>query len=76
MTPPLPSVTGKQAKRIAEKAGFRLDRQTGSHAVLYRNADKRRVVIPQHAGKILKPKTLAAIIEDLGLSVEEFTRLL
>jgi predicted RNA binding protein YcfA (HicA-like mRNA interferase family) len=29
-----------------------------------------------HAGKDIKPKTLAGIIEDMGLTQEEFRRLL
>ena len=56
--------------------GFLLDRQRGSHVVYFRERDRRRVVIPVHSGRTLKPKTLAAIIDDLGLTVEEFRELL
>ena len=58
--------------RVAESIGFVLDRQRGSHAVYYRGSDKRRVVIPMHGAKDLKPGTLRAIIHDMGLTVEEF----
>lgn len=76
MTPHLPAVTGKQVVAVASRSGFRFDRQAGSHAVYLRESDKRRVTIPMHAGKALKPKTLAGIIRDMGLTVEEFTALL
>jgi predicted RNA binding protein YcfA (HicA-like mRNA interferase family) len=76
LNPPLPAITGEQAGRVAKRAGFRLDRQKGSHEVYLRESDKRRVVIPVHAGKTLKPKTLAGIIRDIGLTPEEFTALL
>jgi predicted RNA binding protein YcfA (HicA-like mRNA interferase family) len=48
------------------------DRQKGSHALFYRDADKRRVVVPMHGTKDLKPGTLRDIIHDLGLTVDEF----
>ena len=57
---------------MAESIGFVLDRQRGSHAVYYRASDGRRVVIPMHDTKDLKPGTLRGIVADLGLSVEEF----
>lgn len=58
------------------KVGFVFDRQTGSHAVYYRESDKARIVIPMHTGKIIKPKTLAGIVEDMGLTMEELRNLL
>lgn len=52
--------------------GFELRCQSGSHAIYVRPSDGRRVVIPMHSGRDLKPKTLRGIIEDLGVSDEEF----
>ena len=68
----LPSIRARQVARVAESIGFVLDRQRGSHAVYYRASDGRRVVIPMHGTKDLKPGTLRGIVADLGLSVEEF----
>jgi len=34
------------------------------------------VTIAFHAGETVKPKTLRSIIDDAGLSIEEFRRLL
>ena len=76
MTPKLPVVRARDVIRVAEKLGFVFDRQKGSHAVYRRSSDRARVVIPVHAGRDLKPKTLASIIDDLGLTVEQFTEML
>ena len=70
-----PVVTAREVAAVAERLGFVLDRQRGSHAVYLRASDKRRIVIPMHKGKDLKPGTLRGIIGDLGISVEEFARL-
>ena len=76
MSPKLPAVTAKEVARVAQRLGFEFRRQTGSHAVYVRPGDHRRVVIPMHAGRDLKPKTLRDIIEDLGITVEELQRML
>lgn len=70
-----PAVTARDVVKVAESIGFVKDRQRGSHAIYYRHADHRRVVIPMHAGKDLKPGTLRGIIADLGLTPEEFAAL-
>lgn len=36
----------------------------------------RRVVVPVHAGKILKPGLLKDMLEDAGLTTDELERLL
>ena len=58
--------------RVAEKLGFAFDRQKGSHAVYFRSSDKRRLVVAVHKARDLKPGTLRGLIDDMGLSVEEF----
>ncbi len=72
----LPSVPAREVVRVAERLGFAFDRQKGSHAVYLRAADHRRLVIPVHPGRDLKPGTLRGLIDDMGLSVEEFVALL
>ena len=76
MSPKLPVVKAREVVRIATKLGFVFDHQKGSHAVYYREKDNARVVIPIHAGKDLRPKTLAGILDDMGVTPEEFRRLL
>ncbi len=68
----LPVVAAREVIKAAEKLGFEFDRQKGSHAVYIRVSDKRRIVIPVHKGRDLKPGTLRGLIDDMGLSVEEF----
>ena len=75
MSPKPPAVTGKELARVAQRLGIQFRRQTGSHTIYVRASDQRRVVIPMHAGRDLKPKTLRAAIEDLGVSVEEFQKM-
>jgi len=76
LSPKLPIVTAREVVRAAIRAGFIFDRQRGSHAVYYRERDRARIVVPMHAGKAIKRKTLAGILEDMGLTAEEFRRLL
>ncbi len=71
----LPAVRSGDVARVARKLGFVLDRQKRSHAIYYRESDHGRVVIPIH-NRDLKPGTLHGLIEDLGLSRDEFVALL
>ncbi|MFB2921462.1 type II toxin-antitoxin system HicA family toxin [Aerosakkonema funiforme] len=75
MSLPLPRVTATEVIRVLNKIGFELSRQSGSHRI-YKNADGMRVTVPFHSGKILHPKTLKSILNDAGLTVEEFVQLL
>lgn len=61
-------VNGSEAVRALKRLGFVQLRQSGSHLILRK--DERTVVVPQH--KPLKPGTLKGIIEQAGLSLEEF----
>ncbi len=72
----LPRIKARKLVKVAKKLGFELDRQSGSHAIYYRESDKRRIVVPIHAGKDLKLKTLYGIIKDMDLNVDEFRKLL
>lgn len=70
--PKLPVLKPKQAVKIFEKLGFIVDRQSGSHLVLFHPATKRRAVIPLHMTD-LKKGTLSAILRESGISKDEFT---
>ncbi|MCD6233152.1 type II toxin-antitoxin system HicA family toxin [bacterium] len=73
----LPSLTAKQVIKILKRLGFHEDRQKGSHLVLVNSLTKRRTVIPIHSGKTIKKPLLKTIIEkDIGISIEEFVKLL
>ncbi|MEX2598519.1 MAG: type II toxin-antitoxin system HicA family toxin [Dehalococcoidia bacterium] len=73
----LPRVTAGEALRALERDGWTIVRQSGtSHAILRHPRKRGRTVIPRHARAILKPGILAAILEDVGLTVREFRELL
>ena len=61
-------VNGAEAVRALQRLGFVRVRQTGSHFILRRA--HRTVVVPQH--KPIKPGTLKGVLEQAGLTVEEF----
>ena len=73
--PRLPQATPEDVARVARRAGFLQDRQRGSHAVWVHPTNGRRIVIPMHCGD-LKRGTLRGIVADMGLTVDEFIRLL
>lgn len=72
----LPSASARDVIRIAQKIGFVFDRQRGSHAVYYRPADRRRLVIPIHKNRDLKTGTLRGLIDDMGITVQEFAEMI
>ncbi|MCX6953878.1 MAG: type II toxin-antitoxin system HicA family toxin [Verrucomicrobia bacterium] len=61
-------VNGSAAVRALHRLGFVTRRQTGSHVIL--RQDARTVVVPMH--KPIKPGTLRGIVEQAGVTVEEF----
>ncbi|BAU63100.1 hypothetical protein STA3757_04560 [Stanieria sp. NIES-3757] len=71
----LPSVKAKEFIRVISELGYQFHRQKGSHAI-YKDSSGRRVVVPIHSGKDLKPGTLLGMIKDIGLEKEEFFELL
>jgi predicted RNA binding protein YcfA (HicA-like mRNA interferase family) len=75
MSPKTPRVNANQVIRAIQKMGFAFSRQSGSHKI-YRNASGRRVTVPYHTSKILHPKIIDNIIDDAGLTLEEFIQLL
>ena len=61
--------------RVLERLGFYRSHQVGSHAH-FKHPDGRRTTVYVHEGKDVGRKTLAAIIADLGMSVDAFTKAL
>lgn len=73
MTGKLPALKPKVVIKALERYGFYVHHTTGSHHILKK--DNLRVTVAYH-GKDLKPGTLASIIKQAGLTVEEFLDLL
>jgi predicted RNA binding protein YcfA (HicA-like mRNA interferase family) len=72
--PKLPVISGRQARRAFEKAGWSFSRQRGSHMVLVRAGTPVNLTIPDH--RELDRGLLRGLIRDAGLAVEEFVALL
>lgn len=71
----LPILSGREVVKALSKIGYELDRQRGSHIILRQIVQPhRRITVPDH-DEIAKG-TLRAIIREVGLTVDEFKRLL
>ena len=70
----LPVVSGVEVVKAFQRAGWRIDRQKGSHVVLLKAGHIASLSVPQHSE--LAPGTLRALIRAAGLRPEEFTALL
>jgi predicted RNA binding protein YcfA (HicA-like mRNA interferase family) len=77
MTRRLPAVKPRQVIRALEKAGFVVSRSKGSHyRLIHRDDPTRRTTIAVHPSRDVPHGTLRAIIDQAGLTVEEFLELL
>lgn len=65
-------VSGKQMVKVFIKVGFQIERQRGSHIVMSKG--DAMLVIPDH--ETVAKGTERALINDAGLTVEEFNKLL
>ena len=70
----LPTVSGQEVVKALSKIGFKFRRQVGSHMILKRQLDGKRLAIPNH--REIPKGTLRAIIRQAGLTVDEFVALL
>lgn len=66
--PKLPRVSGAEVVRALQRMGFAVARQRGSHIVLRRESSG--CVVPNH--RELKTGTLAGVLKQAGVSVEDF----
>jgi predicted RNA binding protein YcfA (HicA-like mRNA interferase family) len=72
--PVLPVVSGQEAVRAFERAGWEIKRQRGSHIILTKLGSWASLSIPDH--RELDRGLLRKLIRQSGLTVEEFTELL
>jgi predicted RNA binding protein YcfA (HicA-like mRNA interferase family) len=71
----LPVVSGREAVRAFEKAGYAIDHQSSSPIILrHRDPPHRRLSVPDH--KEVAKGTLRSLIRQAGLTVDEFRSLL
>ena len=65
-------VPAKKVIAALERAGFRIDRVSGSHYVMVKG--NIRTIIPYH--KSIRIGTLKAILNQIEMNVDEFIKLL
>jgi predicted RNA binding protein YcfA (HicA-like mRNA interferase family) len=70
----LANISGKEAAKAFQKAGWREMGQVGSHLVMVKDGVRVNLSIPQH--KELSVGTLRALIRHAGMSIDEFLSLL
>jgi predicted RNA binding protein YcfA (HicA-like mRNA interferase family) len=68
----LPLLSWREVVKALRKAGFQVERQKGSHLILAKN----ELIVPVPKHKQLKRGLLMAIIEEAGLTKDEFLNLL
>lgn len=68
-------VAYRELSKIAEISGFHWVRREGSHNT-FRNNEGRIIVIPDHGSQVIVRPLLRKILRDMGLSLEEYNRLL
>lgn len=66
----LPVLSGVEVIKAFEQAGWRRDRQRGSHVVLLRPGSIVSLSIPLH--REIAPGTLRSLIRHAGMAVDEF----
>jgi predicted RNA binding protein YcfA (HicA-like mRNA interferase family) len=70
----LGNISGKEAAKAFQRAGWQPIGQVGSHLVMVKPGLRVNLSIPQH--KELSVGTLRALIRNAGLTVDEFLDLL
>ena len=71
--PKLPRISGRDARRAFERAGWTHGRTTGDHMILTMSG-RRSLVVPDYDD--LPPFILRGLIRTAGLTVDEFIDLL
>ena len=72
--PKISPIPPEKMIKILEALGFLVVRQKGSHVTLKKG--KKLVVVPVHKGRPLKRGLVRLIIKEVGISREEFFKLL
>jgi len=69
----LPVLSGAEAVKIFEKAGWTVDRQRGSHVILVKDGHMATLSVPDH--KEVAKGTLRSLIRAAGMTTEDFESL-
>ena len=72
----MPSVSAQDAIKAFEKHGFKFVRKSGSHYIMAKEGHPIHLSIPIHASKPLRIGPLGSLIDDAGLTRDQFLDLL
>jgi len=70
----MPSAKARDFQRVARALGFTRGGQKGSHEE-WEHTDGRIVVIPLHGGREIGPPLFYRILEQLGVTLDQFQRM-
>lgn len=76
MSPRLPRITARELLRALHRDGWYDTSQVGSHLTLRHPSRTGKVVVPVHAGAVLKVGLLKGILDDAGMTADELRNLL
>jgi predicted RNA binding protein YcfA (HicA-like mRNA interferase family) len=71
----LPALKPRQVVSVLERAGFVVVRIAGSHYQMFNARTRRHTTVPHH-NRDLPRGTISAIIQQAGLTRDEFLKLL
>jgi predicted RNA binding protein YcfA (HicA-like mRNA interferase family) len=74
--PRAPRITATEMVRVLRLQGWYEVADDGSHRKVEHASKPGYVTVPYHTGVILKPKTLASILRQAGMTVDELRDLL
>ena len=74
--PKLPAIKDRLLIKALKKLGFFEHPERGTSHLVFKHPDGRRTTVPRHSSKDLPRGTLRAILRDIGISPEEFNKVL
>lgn len=74
--PPLPRLTGAELVRSLQRLPSAMVVQRGSHVQLRHPERGGRVTVPVHAGKVLGPGLVQAILKQAGIGIDDLREVL
>lgn len=73
MSERLPRLTGKELGKVLERAGWTLDRTTGSHFIYVKPGSRLTLSVPRHRRQ-LSIGTLSRLVKDAGIERTELRK--
>jgi len=70
MAQKLPLISGKEAVKAFTRAGWHLDRVSGSHAIMRKEGSSVTLSVPLHPE--LRKGLLRSLLKDAAIDLEEF----